>query len=177
MKQLIGVVFVLPMTLLLSPVHGVATYNTGAGMIYKLGVTQDVTLESASRNYNWLQYLLVSKHPQYPNKRSLVQFENLPSGCPSYKIQGAKMYLYYVYAHKASWHTIQRTPFIPRFMQVHILYFEHPLFFIVRNYFVKRRFHFLTNAILHNLRECYRHVLECCYSVCQTRYLTWRQWL
>ena len=159
------------MALLLSPAHGLTPYNTGAGIVYKLEVTQDVTLESASSNYNWLQYLLVSKHPQYPNKRSLVQFENLPSDCPSDKIQGAKMYLYFVYAHKASWHTIQQTPFIPRHMEVHILYVEHHLFFIVQNFFAKRRFRFLTNTKLHNLRECYPHVLECCYSVCQTRYL------
>ena len=31
------------------------------------------------------------------------------------------MYLYYVYAHKASWHSITRTPFIPRYMQVHLV--------------------------------------------------------
>ena len=127
MKQLIGVVIVLAVALLLPRVHCVTTYDTGKGLVFKLKVTQDVTLERGSSNYNWLQYLLVSKHPQYPNKRSLVQFENLPDDCPSPKIQGAKMYLYYVYAHKASWHSIQQTPFIPRHMQVCIIYFEHVL--------------------------------------------------
>ncbi|KAJ7365166.1 hypothetical protein OS493_007816 [Desmophyllum pertusum] len=82
---------------------------------------QDVSLERPTTNYNSLPYLLVSKHPQYPNKRSLVQFENLPSDCPSSKIHSAKMYLYYVYAHKASWHPITMTPFIPRYMQLYLV--------------------------------------------------------
>lgn len=51
--------------------------------IYKLQVSQDVTLESGSSNYNSLQYLIIALHPAYPLKRSLVQFESLPSdsGC------------------------------------------------------------------------------------------------
>jgi len=32
------------------------------------------------------------------------------------------MYLYFVYAHKASWHSIYRTPWIPRYLQVHLVY-------------------------------------------------------
>jgi len=121
MRQLIGVVTVLMVALFTPVAEGVAVYNTGKGMIYKLGVTQDVSLERSYRNYNYLRYLMVSKHPQYPNKRSLVQFENLPRRCPCSKIQSAKMYLYYVYAHKASWHPITYTPFIPRYMQVHLV--------------------------------------------------------
>ena len=31
----------------------------------------------------------------------------------------AKMYVYYVYAHKASWHTVQQTPAISRHIQVY----------------------------------------------------------
>ena len=87
-------------------------------MVYGLGVTQDTTLAGSSQQLDSLQYLLVSKFPQYENKRSLVQFENLPNACGPLQIISAKMYLYYVYAHKASWQSIQRTPFIPRFMQV-----------------------------------------------------------
>ena len=94
------------------------TYNTGRGMVYRLGVTQDITLEGSTQQLDYLQYLLVSKHPQFPNKRSLVQFENLPSACGPLQIISAKMYLYYLFAHKPSWHTIQGTPFIPRLMQV-----------------------------------------------------------
>ena len=59
------------------PVRGVMTFDTGAGKVHKLSVTQDVTLERGSRNVNSLKYLIVSKHPGYPNKRSLVQFENV----------------------------------------------------------------------------------------------------
>ena len=101
--------------------HGVTQYDTGAGIVFKLEVVQDVTLERSTRNFNYLQYLIVSKHPSYPNKRSLVQFENLPSDIPSSKIKSAKMYLYYVYAHKASWYTITQVPFIPRYMQLHLV--------------------------------------------------------
>ena len=94
------------------------TWKTGRGTVYMLRVTQDVSLERATRNYNWLPYLMVSKHPDFPNKRSLVQFENVPRSCPSSKILSAKMYLYYVYAHKPSWHSIHKTPFVPRYLQV-----------------------------------------------------------
>ncbi|KAJ7371783.1 hypothetical protein OS493_023121 [Desmophyllum pertusum] len=118
--MVIGVEAILIMALFAPVTQGVTTYNTGAGTLYTLKVVQDVTLEH-SRNMNYLAYLLVSKHPQYPNKRSLVQFENLPSACPSSKVKSAKMYLYYVYAHKASWHSITTTPFIPRYMEVRLV--------------------------------------------------------
>ena len=94
------------------------TWKTGRGTVYMLRATQDVSLETASGNFNWLPYLMVSKHPDFPNKRSLVQFENVPKSCSSSKIISAKMYLYYVYAHKASWHSIQKTPFVARYLQV-----------------------------------------------------------
>jgi len=121
MRQLIGVVTVLMVALFTHVAEGVVVHNTGKGMMYKLGVTQDVSLERSYRNFNYLKYLLVSRLPQFPNKRSLVQFENLPRSCPCSKILSAKMYLYYVYAHKASWHTITQTPFIPRHLQVHLV--------------------------------------------------------
>lgn len=49
--------------------------------IYKLPVSQDVTLERGDRNYNYLQFLIIALHPGYPLKRSLVQFESPPSDC------------------------------------------------------------------------------------------------
>ena len=101
--------------------QGETSYNTGEGTVYKLSVVQDVTLERPAKNLNNLSFLLVSQHPGYPNKRSLVKFEQLPRYCPAYKIVSAKMYLYYVYAHKPSWHSITTTPFIPRYMQVHLV--------------------------------------------------------
>lgn len=112
---------VLLVTLLAPAVHGVKTYDTGSGIVYKLGMKQDVTLERGSSNFNYLEYLIVSKHPGYPNKRSLVQFEDLPSTCPTPQIESAKMYLYYEYAHKASFSSISRVPFIPRYLEVYLV--------------------------------------------------------
>lgn len=117
----IGAKTILLVVLLVPVTQGVKTYDTGAGIMYTLKVVQDVALEGSSTNFNYLQFLLVSRLPQFPNKRSLVQFEDLPRACPSSKIKSAKMYLYYVYAHKASWHPITFTPFIPRYMQVHLV--------------------------------------------------------
>ena len=117
----IGVGTFLLVALLAPATQGVTTYNTGKGILYRLRVLQDVTVERSTRNFNSLPYLIVSKHPGYPNKRSLVQFENLPIACPVSKIKSAKMYLYYVYAHKASFHSITRTPFVPRYLQVHLV--------------------------------------------------------
>lgn len=118
---MIGAEIVLIMALMASDALGVTRYDTGAGNLYTLKVVQDVALESPGGNFNYLRFLMVSKHPQYPNKRSLVQFEDLPRACPSNKIKHAKMYLYYVYAHKPSWHSIRRTPFIPRYLEVHMV--------------------------------------------------------
>ena len=114
-KQMIGLVTGI-MVLALAATG--TTWKTGRGTVYMLRVTQDVSLETASGNFNWLQYLMVSKLTDFPNKRSLVQFENVPKSCSSSKIISAKMYLYYVYAHKASWHSIQKTPFVARYLQV-----------------------------------------------------------
>ena len=114
-KQMIGVVTGIMVVALVAPG---TTWKTGRGTVYMLRVTQDVSLERATRNYNWLPYLMVSKHPDFPNKRTLVQFENVPRSCSSSKILSAKMYLYYVYAHKPSWHSIHKTPFVPRYLQV-----------------------------------------------------------
>ena len=114
-RQMIGVVTGIMVVALVAPG---TTWKTGRGTVYMLRVTQDVSLERATRNYNWLPYLMVSKHPDFPNKRTLVQFENVPRSCSSSKILSAKMYLYYVYAHKPSWHSIHKTPFVPRYLQV-----------------------------------------------------------
>ena len=120
-RMAIGVAAILLMALLAPVTRGVTTYNTGAGILYTLKVVKDVALERPTTNFNYLSYLLVSKHPQYPNKRSLVQFENLPTSCSPCNIKSAKMYVYYSYAHKASWHSIYQTPFIPRYLQAHLV--------------------------------------------------------
>ena len=58
--------------------------DLGPGItVYKLKVVEDVSLESQTTNYNYLQYLLTGFHPGYPKKRSLLRFEDVPSGCKS----------------------------------------------------------------------------------------------
>ena len=122
MEQSVSIVMALLMVVLAAtPVRGVNTFDTGAGKVYKLSVTQDVWLESGNRNYNNYEYLIVSKIPRYPNKRSLVQFEDLPSSCPSKNVTSAKMYLYYIYSHKPSFMSAKSVPFIPRYLQVHLV--------------------------------------------------------
>ena len=116
MALLMAVLYLVP-----PPACGVRTFDTGAGKVHKLSVTQDVTLESGSQNFNSLEYLIVCKHPVYPNKRSLVQFEDLPSSCPSSNVISAKMYLHYEYSHKASGSSIESVPFISRNLQVHLV--------------------------------------------------------
>ena len=100
-------------------VEAVTTSNLGNGTVYTLQVVQDVSLERNTRNYNYLPYLLVGLHQGYPRKRSLLQFEDLPTNCTT--IHWAKMYLYYVYSHKASFQSVQQAPFISRNIQVHVV--------------------------------------------------------
>ena len=94
-----------------------ASCNAGEGERYRLNVVEDVWLERSATNYNNYPYLLVSKHTQFPKKRSLVRFEDVPSSCSV--VNHAMMYLYYVYSHRASWHTAAQTPFITRTIQAH----------------------------------------------------------
>ena len=97
--------------------EAVTTSDLGSGTVYQLRVVKDVSLERITTNYNYLQYLLVGLHTSFPKKRSLLQFEDLPSQCTT--IHWAKMYLYYVYSHKASFQSVQQAPFISRKIQVH----------------------------------------------------------
>ena len=60
---------------------GVTTFNSGAGTVYRLNVTKDLVLEYSGTNYNYLPHLVVGKLPGYLNKRSLLQFQNLPAAC------------------------------------------------------------------------------------------------
>ena len=94
--------------------EAVTTTNLGSGTVYRLRVVKDVSLERGTINY---KYLLVGLHLGFPKKQSLLQFEDLPSQCTT--IHWAKMYLYYVYSHKASFQSVQQAPFISRNIQVH----------------------------------------------------------
>ena len=100
-------------------VEAVTTSDLGSGTVYTLQVVKDVTLERGTTNFNYLQYLIVGLHPGFPRKRSLLQFEDLPSNCT--EMHWATMYLYYVYSHKASFYTVQQAPFISRNIEVHVV--------------------------------------------------------
>lgn len=65
--------------------------------------------------------LIVGKMPEYSRKRILIQFENVPDEYVRRHIEWAKMYLYYSYAHKASWQKKVEAPSIGRHLQVHQL--------------------------------------------------------
>ncbi|XP_028416388.1 uncharacterized protein LOC114540397 [Dendronephthya gigantea] len=82
---------------------------------YILKVTEDVTLERAGRNYNYLQYLLVGIHPGWPLKRSLMKFQNIPRQC--IVPLKATLHLYFVYAHKPSFQ--RRLPAVTRRIVAH----------------------------------------------------------
>ena len=90
--------------------------NYGRETVCNLAATKDVWLEGSS-NKNSYNFLIVGKHPSYAKKRFLVQFEDIPSTCRH--IQWAKMYLYFWYAHKASWQSVQAAPYIARQLEVH----------------------------------------------------------
>ena len=84
---------------------------------YTLKVVEDVTLERGFKNFNYLEYLIVGLHPDYPKKRSLIRFENMPNGCTT--VSHATMYLYYQYSHKFGSYTNVEAPFIARTIQAH----------------------------------------------------------
>ena len=83
---------------------------------YTLCATQDVLLEGGTTNMNHFDFLIVAKHPWYPNKHSLIQFESIPSSCQH--IVYASMYLHYWYAHKSSSCSDQECPYTPRHLRV-----------------------------------------------------------
>lgn len=71
------------------PVSGMTCTYVGNGFTNcRLEATQDVTLESGYTNYNYLDYLIIAEHTNYPLKRSLLQFEDFTasSGCTKVSI-------------------------------------------------------------------------------------------
>ena len=80
---------------------------------WKLKAVKDTTLESGA-HLGSFQYLLVGKHADYPKKRFVVQFEDIPNDCS--KVVEAVMYLKYAYAHKPSG---TKAPLITRNLCVH----------------------------------------------------------
>ena len=84
---------------------------------YTLTVVEDATVERGFKNFDYLQYLIVGLHPDYPKKRSLLRFENVPSECTT--VIRATMYLYYLFSHKFGSYTNAEAPFIARTIQAH----------------------------------------------------------
>ena len=91
--------------------------DVGAGTLYRLQVLEDVFLERSTSNFNRNAWLIVGAHIQFPKKRSLLRFEDIPSACTN--VNHAMMYLYYLYSHKASWQSVTQAPFITRTIQAH----------------------------------------------------------
>jgi len=100
-------------------VTSITTFDSGDGYVFKLMVKQDVWLENSSNKNNW-DFLIVGKHPSWNKKRSLIQFETITEEyCPVERLRWAKMYVYFEYAHKASWQSVLAAPYISRPLQVH----------------------------------------------------------
>lgn len=95
--------------------------DVGDGNVFKLKVTQDVWLEN-QWNKNNQKFLIVGKHTGWNKKRSLIQFHPITStDCASTNVRWAKLYIYFEYAHKSSWLSIQNAPYISRPLQVHMV--------------------------------------------------------
>ena len=80
-----------------------------------LNATQDVWIEGTS-NRNYEDSLSVGVHPLFPIRRSLVQFEDIPSNCQC--VRWAVLHVHFRYAHKASFLSYERVPHIPRRVKV-----------------------------------------------------------
>ena len=108
MSSLVSLFFVLTARALAT---GTVTYT-------KLRVLEDVTLEKGITNFDSLRYLIVGTHPGFPLKRSLVRLHPLQvNGCE--RIRRADLYLYYAYAHKASYMSEAQVPRFSRRIVAH----------------------------------------------------------
>ncbi|XP_066925492.1 uncharacterized protein [Clytia hemisphaerica] len=110
--------------LALYQVHGYTKIDEGRGPLYKLNAIRDTFLERYGVSYDRPSFgqLLIGKHPQYPIKRILIQFETLPRHvCPVGKIEWARIYMYFVRRHRASWYNNQRhrAPWLDYTVHVH----------------------------------------------------------
>lgn len=82
----------------------------------QLEVVKDATMQTGY-NLASFQYLLVGNHRDWPKKRFVIQFEDLPRHCTN--VERAVMYLKYAYAHKASWMSDNEVPYITRELNTH----------------------------------------------------------
>ena len=100
----------------LSSVSG-AGVDVGNGIVYKAPANADTFLH-AGQNQNFRDILIVSFHLGFPKKRILIKFDtsDVPTTC---QVVHAKMYIHFLYAHKASYQTVQQAPYLSRPLQVH----------------------------------------------------------
>lgn len=84
MITVMRLLFALGLALMAAMRDAVSCIDVGNDVIKcRLEVVQDVSLEVGSINYNYLEWLMLADLPDYPLKRSLLQFEDLPAtdGC------------------------------------------------------------------------------------------------
>ena len=111
--------FFLTIILAVYSIQGATVWDSGNGKIHRLKVVQDVWLEQPHWNYNGHSFFILARHSGYPLKRSLIQFEDLPSTCPLNKIRWAKMYLYFIHAYKVSFFTVSQAPWFTHTVSIH----------------------------------------------------------
>ncbi len=68
------------LAVVIAGVSGVDNLDTGKGMLYRLHVTKDTFLYPTG-SWGDYEYLIAGLLANYPLKRTLVQFEDLPSTC------------------------------------------------------------------------------------------------
>ena len=85
---------------------------------YLLNVTQNAWLEAPNNRFTG-NFLIVGKAPDYPKKRSLIQFEGLPKNC--LHVCEAKMYLYYFEACKPRWIPPEQAKYLKRPLQAYLV--------------------------------------------------------
>ncbi|XP_066910900.1 uncharacterized protein [Clytia hemisphaerica] len=97
-------------------------HEEGRGPMYKLSAVKDTFLERYGVSWDRPSFgqNLIGRHRQYPVKRTLIQFENLPASvCPVGKIEWAKIYMHFVGRHRPSWHSSSSSPWLDYEMNVH----------------------------------------------------------
>ena len=86
------------------------------GVTYQLKAVADAWLELPYHNYNY-GFLIVSYHPGYPKKRTLIQFNDIPNSCQT--VNYANMYIYYTQSFRVNGLSDSVAPFITRTIQAH----------------------------------------------------------
>ena len=107
---------VLTIVSFLTVVNG-AGVDVGNGIVYKAPANADTFLYDGP-NQGSRNFLIVSFHPGFPKKRTLIKFDTsrVPTTC---QVVHAKMYIHFWYTHKASYLTVQQVPYLSRPLQVH----------------------------------------------------------